>query len=55
LATALFVAASSELLPTIGGAPLTLVVSVRDRDLVSRTGWAHVDGCDEPVSRAVIV
>lgn len=52
LATALFVAASSEQLPTIGGAAPTLVVSVRDRDLVSQTGWAHVDGSDEPVSLA---
>ncbi|MDN3494974.1 DUF222 domain-containing protein [Planococcus sp. APC 4015] len=53
LATALSVAASSELLPTIGGAAPTLIVSVRDGDLVSQTGWAHIDGCDEPVSRAV--
>lgn len=52
-ATALFVAASSELLPTIGGAAPTLVVSVRGSDLVGQIGWAHVDGCDEPVSRAV--
>ena len=50
LATALSVAASSEQLPTIGGAAPTLVISVRAEDLVSDTGWAHVDGIDEPVS-----
>ena len=50
LATALSVAASSEQLPTIGGAAPTLVVSVRAEDLASDTGWAHVDGIDEPVS-----
>jgi hypothetical protein len=52
LATALFAAASSGLLPAIGGAAPTLVVSVRAEDLVSGTGWAHVDGTDEPVSAA---
>ncbi|WP_458041414.1 MULTISPECIES: DUF222 domain-containing protein [Bacteria] len=50
LATALSVAASSEQLPTIGGAAPTLVISVRAEDLASDTGWAHVDGIDEPVS-----
>lgn len=50
-ATALFTAASSELLPTIGGAAPTLVVSVREQDLVDGTGWAHLDG-GEPVSLA---
>jgi len=52
LATALFAAASSGLLPTIGGAAPTLVVSVRAEDLLTGTGWAHVDGTDEPVSIA---
>ncbi|MFH8248797.1 DUF222 domain-containing protein [Microbacterium sp. B2969] len=52
LATALTVAASSELLPTIGGAAPTLLISVREEDLVDDTGWAHVDGTDEPVSPA---
>lgn len=50
LATALTVAASSEQLPTIGGSAPTLVVSVREEDLASRTGWGHIDGVDEPVS-----
>lgn len=50
LATALFAAASSGLLPTIGGAAPTLVVSVRAEDLVTGGGWAHASGCDEPVS-----
>jgi len=52
LATALFAAASSGLLPTIGGAAPTLIVSVRAEDLLSQTGSAHVDGTDEPVSSA---
>ena len=51
-ATVLSVAASSELLPTIGGAAPTLIVSVRAEDLASGTGWAHVEGIDEPVSTA---
>jgi hypothetical protein len=50
LATALFAAASSGMLPTIGGAAPTLVVSVRAQDLLAGTGWAHVDGVDEPLS-----
>ena len=49
LATALFVAASSELLPTIGGAAPTLVVSARAEDVIDGKGWAQVEGCDEPV------
>ncbi|PZU38129.1 MAG: HNH endonuclease [Microbacterium sp.] len=52
LATVLTVAASSRLLPTIGGAAPTLVVSVRAEDLLTQNGWAHVEGADEPVSRA---
>lgn len=43
-ATALSVAASSRLLPTIGGAAPTLVVSVRQEDLAEGRGWAHIDG-----------
>ena len=49
LATALFVAAASKALPTIGGAAPTLVVSVRESDLRSGTGWADVQGSEEPV------
>jgi len=52
LATALFAAASSELLPTIGGAAPTLVISVRQEDLINGTGWAHADGSDLPLSTA---
>jgi hypothetical protein len=48
-ATALFAAASSGLLPTIGGAAPTLVVSVRAEDLISGRGWAHVDGTRQAV------
>ncbi len=51
-ATALFTAASRALLPTIGGAAPTLVVSVREEDLLSGTGWAHTDGADEAVPLA---
>lgn len=52
LATALITAAASGQLPTIGGAAPTLVVSVRDADLVDGRGWAHIEGSDEPVSVA---
>ena len=40
----------SGALPTLGGAAPTLVVSVRAADLQSGRGFAHIDGCDEPVS-----
>ncbi|MFN8086075.1 MAG: DUF222 domain-containing protein [Microbacterium sp.] len=53
LASALHVAASSGLLPTIGGAAPTLVVSVDADDLARGTGYAHAQGCDQPVSVAV--
>ncbi|GAA1912633.1 HNH endonuclease signature motif containing protein [Microbacterium aoyamense] len=52
LAMALGVAASSELLPTIGGAAPTLVVTVREEDLASGKGSAHVEGTTEPVAIA---
>ncbi|MCC4908550.1 HNH endonuclease signature motif containing protein [Microbacterium sp. cx-59] len=52
LATALFAAAASGELPTVGGAAPTLVVSVREDDLVSGRGWAHAAGTDEPLSVA---
>lgn len=47
LATALGVAAASGALPTIGGAAPTVVISVREADLLQGRGWAHADGCDE--------
>ncbi|WP_404434400.1 HNH endonuclease [Microbacterium lacus] len=53
LALALSVAARSGDLPTIGGAAPTLVVSVRAEDLTADTGWATVEGTDEPVSMTV--
>ena len=53
LASALRVAASSGLLPTIGGAAPTLVVSVDADDLARGAGYAHVQGCDQPVSVTV--
>src|SRR5690606_22277255 len=49
LAMALSVAASSGLLPTIGGAAPTLVVSVTEHDLSSDTGYAHAQPATEPV------
>lgn len=51
-ANALSVAASSRLLPTIGGAAPTLVVSVRAEDLEAGRGFAHADGCETPVAIA---
>lgn len=50
LALALDVAARSEELPTIGGAAPTLVVAVREEDLLSDTGWAYAEGVDAPVT-----
>lgn len=52
LATALFVAASSTSLPTIGGAAPTLVITVRAQDLAKGSGWAMAEGVDEPVTPA---
>ncbi|WP_375385228.1 DUF222 domain-containing protein [uncultured Microbacterium sp.] len=49
-ATALFTVAGSGALPTLGGAAPTLVVSVRAEDIESGRGFAHIDGCAEPVS-----
>lgn len=46
LAAALSVAASSGLLPTIGGHAPTLVVSVTAEDLESGRGYAHAQGCE---------
>jgi hypothetical protein len=53
LATALGVAARAGELPTIGGAAPTLVVSVRAGDLEQGRGFAHLEGCDEPLPLAV--
>lgn len=52
LAAALQVAASSGLLPTIGGAAPTLVVSVTEDELTGGKGYAHAQGCDQPLSIA---
>jgi hypothetical protein len=52
LASALSVAASSGLLPTIGGAAPTLVVSVRAEDVERGEGYAHAEGCDMPLGMA---
>ncbi|WP_141932388.1 HNH endonuclease signature motif containing protein [Microbacterium sp. SLBN-146] len=50
LATVLGVAAASGDLPTVGGSAPTLVVSVREEDLIGDTGYAHVEGCEQPIS-----
>ncbi|WP_457100329.1 DUF222 domain-containing protein, partial [Microbacterium sp. P5_E9] len=52
LASALSVAASSGLLPTIGGAAPTLIVSVREEDAQRGEGYAHAQGCDLPLGMA---
>lgn len=53
LAAALGTAASSGLLSTLGGAAPTLVVHVDAGDLTAGTGYAHAQGCDQPISIAV--
>ncbi|GAA1977876.1 HNH endonuclease signature motif containing protein [Microbacterium pumilum] len=50
LATALTTLAASGGLPTLGGAAPTLVVSVRAEDVAEGRGFAHISGCDEPIS-----
>ena len=53
LATALTVAARAGELPTIGGSAPTLVISVRAEDLAAGTGFAVIDGTDQPTSIGV--
>ena len=50
LASVLTIAAGA--LPTLGGSAPTLVVSVREEDFAAGRGYAHISGCDEPVSLA---
>ncbi|AZS37365.1 hypothetical protein CVS47_02001 [Microbacterium lemovicicum] len=52
LASALDVAASSGLLPTLGGHAPTLVVSVDADDVAGGTGYAYAQGCDQPLTIA---
>ena len=52
LATILTAAAASGSLPTLGGAAPTLVVSVRQEDLATGRGVAHLPGRDEPIPLA---
>ncbi|GAA3910187.1 HNH endonuclease signature motif containing protein [Microbacterium invictum] len=52
LATVLQVAAASGVLPTIGGAAPTLVVSVTEEELESGRGYAHAEDCEQPLSIA---
>ncbi|MFG6502360.1 DUF222 domain-containing protein [Microbacterium sp. P05] len=49
LGTILTVAARSGEVPTLGGGAPTLVVSATQEDLASGTGFAHIDGIDEPL------
>ncbi|MFS2279820.1 DUF222 domain-containing protein [Microbacterium sp. OR21] len=53
LAAVLGIAARHDDVPMLGGAAPTLVVSVTAEDLSRGSGWAHVDGVDEPVSLSV--
>lgn len=53
LAAILTLAAGHDETPSLGGAAPTLVVSVTADDFASGTGWAHVDGVDEPVPVSV--
>ena len=50
LAAAIDSAARSGEHPTIGGAPPTVLVSVRQADLANGHGVAHADGVDLPIS-----
>ena len=50
LAVLLTAAAASGALPTLGGAAPTLVVSVREEDLATGRGYAHLPGDHEPIS-----
>ena len=52
LAVLLNVAAASGDLPALGGAAPTLVVHVREEDLATGRGRAHLPGDDEPISLA---
>ncbi|HEX5730141.1 HNH endonuclease signature motif containing protein [Microbacterium sp.] len=53
LAVLLTAAATSGDLPTLGGAAPTLVVAVREEDLATGRGYAHLPGDDEPISLSV--
>ncbi|WP_375386664.1 DUF222 domain-containing protein [uncultured Microbacterium sp.] len=52
LATILNVAAASGGMPTLGGSAPTLVVSVREEDLATGRGFAHLAGSDQPLPLA---
>ncbi|WP_019180409.1 HNH endonuclease signature motif containing protein [Microbacterium yannicii] len=52
LAVLLTAAAASGELPTLGGAAPTLVVSVRERDLATGRGQAHLPGDELPIPLA---
>lgn len=52
LAVLLAAAATSGELPMLGGAAPTLMVSVREEDLATGRGYAHLPGDDEPISIA---
>lgn len=53
LAAILVAAAGSADTPSLGGAAPTLTVAVRAEDLQAGTGYALIDGVDEPVSMHV--
>lgn len=49
LATILNTVAASGALPMLGGSAPTLVVSVREEDLATGRGFAHLSGSDQPL------
>ena len=54
LASVLESASKSADTPSIGGAPATVMVSVRERDLVEGAGVGWVDGSDVPLSARTV-
>lgn len=52
-ALAIILSKATAGLPTLGGAAPTLVVTVREADLLADRGYAHIPGADLPVSLSV--
>ncbi|GAA5202967.1 HNH endonuclease signature motif containing protein [Microbacterium jejuense] len=52
LATLLTAAIEADTVPTLGGTAATLVVQVREEDLATGRGYAHVDGEPVPIASA---
>lgn len=54
LAALIDVIARSGQTPVIGGAPPTVLVTVRASDLAAGRGVGHIDGCDTPISMRAV-